>query len=650
MAIKSGIFNSVNGDRRYKAEDFASYFAKFIGNGVFPNPSNGFQVIANGDMTVSLKAGNAWIFGYYATNDDDYIMALDVADGVLNRIDRIVLQLNYLNRSIVPLIKKGTFASSPVAPALKRDADAYEIALADILINKGVLSITQSNITDTRLNKDLCGIVHGTVEQVDTTTIFNQYQAWFNEFSIAKQAEFNTWKTAQETDYSTWSTAQKNEFENWFTSMQDILSGDVAGNLLNKITLIENGLAAHQADYVKHPGYAVVSGTTGLTITVNPAPLAYVDGMAFSIKIANDSTGPTSLNVNGLGPKTIKKANGNNIAANSLKAGSIYTVRYNIVTNFFILQGEGGSGNAVASDLLSGKTASTDAGDIVGTIPNNGKGNTVIPGTTDIIKPAGYYSTPITIQGDPDKIAANIKKDVTIDNVLGTLLPQFGNMTLPYSLITTTLGAENDNNRYRMMEDGTVVRIKGTYVSPNTVFVKEIFDKEGTLISSTNILTFSGTSPGYSLLKVTKNKIIMHYRNNSTGTNHIYEYDHNGTRTYTGPNVSAASTYSFIADIDVNRRYFYYYAPSNYGSGVQVYNYTTGSQVTSFKTDTNSAGAGGLDMVFLHPNLAVGYADEKVFLISNGSGFVQLGPTTTNLSQLLGIMLSAIQLFLKGLD
>ena len=55
MAEKSGFFNSVNGDRRYKADFFAEYFASFIGNGIFPNPSTGIQVISNANMSVTLK-------------------------------------------------------------------------------------------------------------------------------------------------------------------------------------------------------------------------------------------------------------------------------------------------------------------------------------------------------------------------------------------------------------------------------------------------------------------------------------------------------------------------------------------------------------------------------------------------------------------
>ena len=49
MAEKSSFFTSLNGDRKYKASDFAEYFGTFISNSVFPNPNTNLQVIANGD-------------------------------------------------------------------------------------------------------------------------------------------------------------------------------------------------------------------------------------------------------------------------------------------------------------------------------------------------------------------------------------------------------------------------------------------------------------------------------------------------------------------------------------------------------------------------------------------------------------------------
>lgn len=193
MAIRSGFFNSVNGDRKYDASRFAEYFASFIGNGVFPQPNNNLQVIANNDMTVTIKAGKAWINGYILINDDDYILEIDPADGVLNRIDRIVARYDVVDREIRLEVKKGTFASNPVAPALQRDSDAYELALADIYVGAGVLSITEANITDLRDDSELCGKVYSLIAG-DIATLADKVDELFTEIdyivnNIATKAE-----------------------------------------------------------------------------------------------------------------------------------------------------------------------------------------------------------------------------------------------------------------------------------------------------------------------------------------------------------------------------------------------------------------------------------------------------------------------------
>lgn len=338
MAIRSSFFNSVNGDRRYLAYNFAEYFASFIGNGVFANPSNTFQVYEKENMIVNVKAGKAWINGYIAVNDGDYNLTITNADGVLNRIDRIVLRLDFNVRAINIAVKKGAFASTPVAPTLQRDAEVYELVLADVYVGKGITKITQSNITDQRMNKALCGVVKGTVDQIDTTDLFNQYGSAFQE---------------------------------WFETVKNYLNDTAVGNVANKLaehTLEGNAhgigdkktlLTAQKttlvdsinelADYVRTPGYGVVTGTNAYAVTLNPAPTSYKDGMGLVIKINTASTGATTINVNALGAKPILKANGAPVS--DLKAGAVYSIRYNGMA--FILQGEGGDEREIVQKTIS---------------------------------------------------------------------------------------------------------------------------------------------------------------------------------------------------------------------------------------------------------------------------------------------------------
>ena len=235
--IKSFPFNAVydaNGvpDRAYLAEDFARYFAKFIGTGVYPNPATGLQVVAvDNNMQIRIKKGDAYILGRDFENTDDYIIQLNVADGVLSRIDRVVLRLDYLDRKIKPVVKKGQFASSPSAPALQRDTDAYEIALADIYVRNGIIKINQSDITDTRLNSNICGIVHGTISQVDTTEIFRQFQAWFNEQKNVHEGDFEKW-------VNEFKIATGKKFTDWVDDLKNSLdpNEDIAARLQMQIS------------------------------------------------------------------------------------------------------------------------------------------------------------------------------------------------------------------------------------------------------------------------------------------------------------------------------------------------------------------------------------------------------------------------------
>lgn len=258
---KSSFFNSVSHDRTYKAEDWAEYFASFIGNGVFPVPSTGLQVVADEGMNVTVKPGKAWINGYFYRNTSDLTVTLDTTDGVLNRIDRIVLRWNLTARSIVVAVKSSTPSASPTAPTLQRDADAYEIALADISAKAGATAIQQSNITDQRFNSALCGIVTGVVEQIDASTLTAQFDNFFQLYRDLISDEYSAYVsciTGYEndalSDYETFTAEMEEyqasaqaEFEAWFNAIQGQLSGQIAGQLAMAIQKLQTRVSKLEA-------------------------------------------------------------------------------------------------------------------------------------------------------------------------------------------------------------------------------------------------------------------------------------------------------------------------------------------------------------------------------------------------------------------
>lgn len=246
---KSSFFNSVSHDRVYRAEEWAEYFASFIGNGVFPVPSNNLQVVAGSGMVVTVKAGKAWINGYFYYNTGDLSLALPVADGVLNRIDRIVVRWDLTERLISVVVKSSVPSASPTPPALQRDADAYELCLADITTGAGVTAISQAVITDRRLDPSLCGVVAGVVDQIDTAAFNAQLQAWFTDYKAQSLQEFNDLVSYMESlellgdqQYNAlqaymnaFKLEAENDFNAWFASVKNVLDEDTVGHLVNMI-------------------------------------------------------------------------------------------------------------------------------------------------------------------------------------------------------------------------------------------------------------------------------------------------------------------------------------------------------------------------------------------------------------------------------
>lgn len=307
MPQKSGFFDTTADDPRdYPAREFAEYFSRFVGNGVFSGGTK-LKVSATGTTaSVKIETGFGWINGYlYSVYDEPLTLPVQPATNA-DRIDRVILRLDTSApvRAIRALVLQGNPSASPVVPAITRSGDIYDLSLAQILVKANTSVVLPENITDERLNSAVCGIVTGLIQQADTTSIFNQFQAWLN----TKTAEY------------------RQQWEDFLKSVQD------------------EGFATPQYvdNRVLTGGYGTTSNSANAySVVPVPAPTSLVAGLRVTVQINATNTGAASLNVNGLGPKSILKSNGTAVTPGFLKANSVYTLVYN--GTVFILQGEGGS-------------------------------------------------------------------------------------------------------------------------------------------------------------------------------------------------------------------------------------------------------------------------------------------------------------------
>lgn len=188
----------------YTAEDAQLWFATRQ-SGVYAGTHLG--VTANGTMAVTLGTGIAWLHyadfaGCVYGNTVGKALTVTLADAQYKRIDRVCIRLEVLNNKCYAYVKKGTAAASPAAPALQRDASAYEISVAQIAVAAGATAINAGNITDERLDETVCGLMRDGVTGIDTSVLQSQYNAILAELEANLQAVYDGVEKVNVTEYS----------------------------------------------------------------------------------------------------------------------------------------------------------------------------------------------------------------------------------------------------------------------------------------------------------------------------------------------------------------------------------------------------------------------------------------------------------------
>ena len=155
----------------FDAADVAAYLAGLT-SGVFSSAED-FPVTAAGGLKVTVGAGRGWVHpsrftGYSITKRETDTLTLPLADPSLPRIDRIIMRYDAGARAASLQVLQGTASSTPTAPAISRTELIYDLCLAEITRPAGSTSITTGQITDTRLDEKLCGIVRDGVTGIPT--------------------------------------------------------------------------------------------------------------------------------------------------------------------------------------------------------------------------------------------------------------------------------------------------------------------------------------------------------------------------------------------------------------------------------------------------------------------------------------------------
>ena len=179
----------------YDADDASGYLSTRL-SGVY-SADEDFAVTANGDLTVSVSAGQAWVRparfrGRSIILEQPETITLTAADTVRSRIDRLVLRYDAAAKKTGLTVLTGTpDSASPTAPEITRTALVYDLCLADIRRLAGSTVVTAADITDTRADESVCGVMRDGVKGIPTAQLQAQALAIMTQLSTELHAKLD---------------------------------------------------------------------------------------------------------------------------------------------------------------------------------------------------------------------------------------------------------------------------------------------------------------------------------------------------------------------------------------------------------------------------------------------------------------------------
>lgn len=160
ISVYGGMFDSTEvveevggfprGNKAVDSDFFARMISCFWSDGVLGEDS--FRVSAAGGLQIKVDSGIAWIKGRMAWQKSPQTLALSAGKKYT-----VALRLNRAAGEFSLVLADGDYA-------VQRGDEVYDLVLATVDVQAGAASVSESDIRDTRGERELCGIVTSTVD------------------------------------------------------------------------------------------------------------------------------------------------------------------------------------------------------------------------------------------------------------------------------------------------------------------------------------------------------------------------------------------------------------------------------------------------------------------------------------------------------
>ena len=170
----------------YDAEDVSTYLCTRT-SGIYSKDTN-YAVSVTGARQITVAPGLAWVNyddfkGVSACSREAVALTVPDADSTLPRIDRVVLQFDTAANLTAVKLKPGTPAAAPEPPAILQNHNQYELGLCTVSVPAGSSVVTAADITDTRADEDVCGLMRDSVTGIPTAQLQAQALAMMTQLS-----------------------------------------------------------------------------------------------------------------------------------------------------------------------------------------------------------------------------------------------------------------------------------------------------------------------------------------------------------------------------------------------------------------------------------------------------------------------------------
>ena len=382
----------------YSAEDVATYLCTRT-SGVYAKDSN-FAASITGTRQVTIAPGLAWMNyddfkGVSVCSRENTVLTVPDADNTLNRVDRIVLQFDAASNITAIRLKTGTPAVAAQPPDILQNHNQYELGLCTISVPAGSTAITAADVTDTRADEDVCGVMRDGVTGIPTAQLIAQWQA----AQAAQEAD-----ARQQTENQL--TAAQQKFDAQMSTMQQ-----QSGELSAEIKKLQDGgfYTKEEADAKFGKPYTLPAATSTALggVKLSEDFTADEDGtlhLAGGTALGPYPVGSIYQSTDAASPAALFGGTWEQIASNrvlmgttdSSKAGftveaGLPNIVFNLNDNYF---GESPTGTGGVSVSVRGSTHLRSGGNMpaaYGNVSFDASGSSSIYGNSRTVQPPAYY-------------------------------------------------------------------------------------------------------------------------------------------------------------------------------------------------------------------------------------------------------------------